>query len=126
MQKDTLTKTSNPKAFAAIVVKGMQEKKGVEIVSLNLQNIDGADVSYMVICHATSNTHADGVARSVEETVYNESGETPWHSEGRENKEWILLDYVDVVVHIFLKSKREFYNLEELWGDAERTTYPSE
>ncbi len=126
MHKSTLSKVTGPKALARHIVQGLQDMKGLEIVELNMKNVDGADVSYMVICHATSNRHGEGLARSVEETVLKAAGEKPWHAEGNEIGEWILLDYIDVVVHIFLKEKRDFFNLEDLWGDAEITRYPSE
>jgi ribosome-associated protein len=126
MQKETLTRVANAKACAQLAVQGIQDKKGIDIVSLDLQEVDGADIAYMIICQATSDTHAGGIARSVEEIIYNKTGEKPWHTEGMEKGEWILLDYVDVVVHIFLKEKREFYNLEDLWGDAKFTHHSSE
>lgn len=104
--------------LAEVVVKGMQEKKATDIVVIDLKSIKNAVSDYFVISSANSDTQLDAIARSVEEEVYKSMQQHPWQSEGRTNKEWILLDYVDVVVHIFLKDKREFYALEELWGDA--------
>ena len=107
--------------MAELVVKGMQEKKANDIVVINLKSLKNAVSDYFVISSANSDTQLDAIARSVEEIVQKSSRQNPWQSEGRTNKEWILLDYVDVVVHIFLKDKRAFYALEELWGDAQIT-----
>ena len=104
--------------LAELVVKGMQEKKATDIVVLDLKSLKNAVSDYFIICSANSDSQLDAIARSIEEEVYKISQEDPWQSEGRLNKEWILLDYVNVVAHIFLKDKRQFYALEELWGDA--------
>jgi ribosome-associated protein len=100
------------------IVIGMQEKKAEDIIVMDLKNIKGAVADYFIICSANSDTQADAIADSVEKEVFRLSSQNPWRSEGRQNKEWILLDYVDVVAHIFKKDRREFYALEELWGDA--------
>ncbi|PRY16332.1 ribosome-associated protein [Pontibacter ummariensis] len=104
--------------LADIVVKGMQEKKASDIVVINLKSLKNAVSDYFVIASASSDTQIDAIASSIEEEVYKATKQSPWQSEGRTNKEWVLLDYVDVVAHVFLKDKREFYALEELWGDA--------
>ena len=101
------------------VVKGMQEKKGHGIVTLNLKNIDKAICDYYVICHGDSNRQVDAIADSVDEIVKKELGEDPWYKEGFESAEWILLDYVNVIVHVFKKEMRDFYDIEGLWADAE-------
>ena len=108
----------NSDILAELVVKGMQEKKAADICVINLKSLHNAVSDYFVISSANSDTQLDAIARAVEEEVFKITQQNPWQSEGRTNKEWILLDYVDVVVHIFLKDKREFYALEELWGDA--------
>jgi ribosome-associated protein len=110
--------------LAESVIKGIQEKKGKEIVCLDLRKIDNAICDYFIICHGDSNTQVDAIADSIDDEVKKELGEDPWHSEGFENAEWILLDYVDVVVHVFQKHIRDFYKLEKLWGDAEITVIP--
>jgi len=97
----------------------MQDKKASDIVVLNLKELKNAVADYFVICSAGSDTQLDAIARSVEEEVEKLTGESPWQTEGRTNREWVLLDYVDVVVHVFLRDRRQFYALEELWGDAE-------
>jgi ribosome-associated protein len=100
------------------IVKGIQEKKGKDIVIIDLQRIKHAICDYFIICTGTSDTHVDTIADSVEKEVIESNKERPWHREGFENKEWILLDYVDIVVHIFKQDVRSYYKLEELWGDA--------
>jgi len=109
----------NADQLSKMVVKGMQEKKANEVTLLNLQNVPNSIADYFVICTGTSDTHLDAIADSVEKEVKENQQQNPWHREGNQNKEWILLDYVDVVVHIFKKETRQFYNLENLWGDAE-------
>lgn len=104
--------------LAELVVKGMQEKKATDIVIINLKSLKNAVSDYFVIASANSDTQIDAIASSIEEEVFKSIRQNPWQSEGRTNNEWVLLDYVDVVAHIFLKDKREFYALEELWGDA--------
>ena len=108
----------NSDILAELVVKGMQERKATDICVINLKSLQNAVSDYFVISSANSDTQLDAIARAVEEEVFKITKQNPWQSEGRTNKEWILLDYVDVVVHIFLKDKRQFYALEELWGDA--------
>ncbi len=101
-----------------LVVHGMQEKKAAEIAVIDLRKLGNAVADYFIICSASSDTQLDAIARSVEDEVHKITGQWPWQSEGRTNREWVLLDYVDVVVHVFLRDKRTFYALEELWGDA--------
>ena len=108
----------NSDILAELVVKGMQEKKAADICVIDLKSLHNAVSDYFIISSANSDTHLDAISRAVEEEVFKITNQNPWQSEGRVHKEWILLDYVDVVVHIFLKDKREFYALEELWGDA--------
>lgn len=101
----------------------MQEKKGFDIIKMDLRKTQGAITDFFVICSGTSDTQVDAIANSVDEEVSKAYKESPWHKEGFQNKEWILLDYVDVVVHIFKKDRREFYDLESLWGDADTLYY---
>ena len=100
------------------IVKGIQEKKGNDLVILNLKDIGNAIADYFIICTGASDTQVEAIAESVEKEVLQGAEEMPWHREGFQNKEWILLDYVNVVVHIFKSNVRSFYSLEELWGDA--------
>ncbi|GGG31086.1 ribosome silencing factor [Hymenobacter sp. 5516J-16] len=118
--KSTLVRQDSDK-LADVVVRGMQEKKAADIVVLNLKDLKNAVADYFIICSASSDTQIDAIARSVEEEVEKLTGQNPWQTEGRMNREWVLLDYVDVVVHVFLRDRRQFYGLEELWGDAQIT-----
>jgi len=112
-------KLNEVSALAQLAVEGILEKKGSDIVSMDLRNVKHAVTDYFIICHAESTTQVAAIARSVEEEIYKATGEDPWHKEGFQNAEWILLDYVNVVVHIFQKEKRDFYAVESLWADAE-------
>ncbi|TVQ88348.1 MAG: ribosome silencing factor [Bacteroidetes bacterium] len=100
------------------IIKGIQEKKGLEITCLNLAKINSTVCDYFVVCHGTSNTHVNAIAESVEENVSKHTGIKPRRREGVANAEWILLDYLDVVVHVFQQQVREYYSLEDLWADA--------
>jgi len=111
--------------LADIVVLGMQEKKASEIVKLDMREVNATLSDYFVICHAESSTQVNAIAKSVEEEVFKAFGQDVWHKEGHGNGEWILLDYVDVVVHIFKGEKRSHYNIEDLWGDAKQESYQS-
>ena len=101
------------------IIKGMQEVKGNDIVSIDLRGIPNAVCDFFVICHGTSNTQVGALSDSVEREVYKTLNEDAFSKEGKENAEWILLDYFDVVVHIFQREAREFYGIEKLWADAE-------
>jgi ribosome-associated protein len=114
-----MTKKKKPSSkLINSIIKGLEEKKGFDIKSMDLTQIPNAVTSVFVICSGTSTTQVEGLADSVLEEVYKGAKEKPWHIEGFENKEWILIDFVDVVVHIFLPEIREFYGIEELWADA--------
>jgi len=108
------------------VVSGMQDKKAREIVSLDLSKIPNAVTKFFVICHAPSKTQVDAIYDNVMEYAHKYCGVKPFNREGYENSEWILIDYVDVVVHIFLEDIRTFYHLEDLWADANIKTYTSD
>lgn len=105
--------------LATATIKGLQDKKGLEIVLINLKNIPNSVTDYFVVCSGSSDTHVDALAQSVDKVVEEECFEIPLSTEGRTNKEWILLDYGNLIVHIFKESTRAFYGLEQLWGDAE-------
>jgi ribosome-associated protein len=111
--------------LSELAIHGIQEKKGNDIVRLDLRNIFSSISDYFVICHADSGTQVRAIANSVEEEIYKATQQEPWRKEGLEAAEWILLDYVDVVVHVFKTEKREFYGMEDLWGDAEIKNYKS-
>ena len=105
--------------LANVITKGMQENKAKEIIRLNLKDIETAICDYFIICHGTSNTHVSAIADSVIDETIKTLKEKPFNREGLENGEWILLDYGNVVVHVFQRETRDFYNIEKLWGDAE-------
>ena len=111
-------KQLNADELTQLVVKGIQEKKGENIVTLDLRGLDGAVTDYYVVCEATSTTQVGAIADSIEKEVREACDEKPWHVEGTENLEWVLLDYVNVVAHVFQPDKRDFFNIEELWADA--------
>jgi ribosome-associated protein len=111
--------------ISELAIHGIQEKKGNEIVRLDLRNLNSSVTDYFVVCHADSTTQVKAIANSVEDEIFKATQQEPWRKEGLEYGEWILLDYVDVVVHIFRTDKREFYGVEELWGDAEIKYYKS-
>jgi ribosome-associated protein len=111
--------------ISEFVVHGIQEKKGNEIVRLDLRNIHSSVADYFVVCHAESSTQLKAIAQSVEEEVFKALKLEPWRKEGVQQADWIILDYVDVVVHIFKTDKREYYGIEDLWGDAEMQSYKS-
>jgi len=100
------------------IIKGIKNVKGVEIDLLDLRVIENTVCDYFLICNGTSNTHVKAIVSSVQKTVSKSLKEKPFHIEGEDNGEWVLIDYIDVVVHVFQKQVREHYNLESLWGDA--------
>ena len=106
-----------------LVVKGMQERKGLEVTLMNLKEIPNSVSDYIVICSGNSDTHVSSLADSVEVEIKKETGDFPLSREGKNNGQWVLLDYTNVVVHVFQKSAREFYSLEKLWGDAKITKF---
>lgn len=118
-------KTELSSKLAEIVVVGMQEKKANEIVKLDMREVNATVSDYFVICHADSNVQVNAIAKSVEDEVYKVFGQEPWHKEGQGNGEWILLDFVDVVVHIFKTDVRSRYRIEDLWGDAKTESFQS-
>ncbi|RKD16995.1 ribosome silencing factor [Pelobium manganitolerans] len=117
--------TSQSTNLSEAVIHGIQEKKGNDIVRLDLRNIHSSVADYFVVCHAESSTQIKAIADSVEEEVYKATGQYPFRKEGLQHAEWVLLDYLDVVVHIFKTDKRQFYGIEDLWGDAEFEHYKS-
>ena len=107
------------------VVKAMQDKKAKKIISLDLTKINNSVTNYFVICHAPSKTQVDAIYDNVVKEVREQCKTKPFNKEGVENAEWILIDYFDVVVHIFQEDIRSFYHLEDLWGDSLKKEYDS-
>ncbi|MEM0938674.1 MAG: ribosome silencing factor [Bacteroidota bacterium] len=116
---------ANSNVLSNWVVEGMLEKKAQDVVIVDLRDIKHAIADFFVICSGNSDTQIDAISESIEEEIHKRSKKNPWKKEGQQNKEWILLDYVDVVAHVFNKEKRSFYELEELWGDAKITKIDS-
>ena len=123
MVKNKIAKEST--SISELVIYGIQEKKGNDIVRLDLRNINSSVADYFVVCHAESSTQVKAIAQSVEDEVFKALKQDPWRKEGLQNADWIVLDYIDVVVHIFKTDKREFYGIEDLWGDAEMQSFKS-
>jgi ribosome-associated protein len=100
------------------IIDGISDLKAEDIKILDLREIENAFCEYFVICSGNSNTHVASIAAALEKKVRNEVKERPWHVEGTENAQWILLDYTNIIVHVFQKQYREYYDIEGLWGDA--------
>lgn len=102
-----------------IIVRGMLEKKASNIVVMDLRGVKSAVTDFFVVCSGTSDRQVSAIRDGIEEETWKSAEQDPWRREGLERKEWVLLDYVDVVAHIFTEKKRSFYGIEDLWGDAE-------
>ncbi|MFT4771197.1 MAG: ribosome-associated protein [Cryomorphaceae bacterium] len=105
--------------LAEKVLEAIDEVKGREVISLDLRNIPNSVSDFFIICHGTSNTHVEAIAHSVQKLLFTELGENPVSKEGSDTADWILLDYFNVVVHVFKEEARRFYSLEKLWADAD-------
>ena len=107
------------------IIKGIEDVKGENISIIDLREIENTVCDYFILCDGTSNTQVSAIAASVQKNVSKNLKDKPWHVEGEANAEWILLDYVNLAVHVFQKHVRQFYNLEELWGDGKITNIES-
>ena len=105
----------------AVIIKGIDDVKGENIQLLDLRDIENTVCDYFIICSGNSNTQVNAISGSVLKVVSKEIKDKPWHVEGETNAEWVLMDYVNVVVHVFQKHIRDFYDIESLWGDAKIT-----
>lgn len=105
----------------SVIIKGIDDVKGDDIQLLDLREIENTVCDYFIICSGSSNTQVNAITGSIQKLVSKELKDKPWHVEGQNNSEWILMDYVNVVVHVFQKHIREFYDIESLWGDAKIT-----
>ena len=114
-------KKSNADELISKIIAGVDDVKGIDLSLLDLRDIENTVCSYFIVCSGSSNTHVNAIVRSVQKTVSKELREKPLQTEGLENSEWVLIDYVNIVVHVFQKHIREYYNIEELWGDAKST-----
>ena len=111
-------KPVNTDELISVIIKGIDDEKGDDIQLLDLRKIENTVCDYFIICSGSSNTQVNAITGSIQKLVSKELKDKPWHVEGQNNSEWILMDYVNVVVHVFQKQIREFYDIESLWGDA--------
>lgn len=100
------------------IIYAIKDMKGKEVIALDLQHIDSAICKYFIICTGNSNTHVNSIENKIKDFINKETGEKPYGIEGNNTGEWVLMDYIDIVVHVFQKKVRDFYNIENLWGDA--------
>lgn len=116
----TKEKTSADQLITTIIA-GIEEVKGKDITILDLRDIENTVCDYFIVCEGTSNTQVNAIVNSIQKLVSKTTKDKPWHVEGTDNAEWVLMDYVNVVVHVFQKHIREYYDIESLWGDAKMT-----
>ena len=116
-----IKKSVNTDDLISVIIKGIDDVKGDDIQLLDLRGIENTVCDYFIICYGNSNTQVNAITGSVQKLVSKELKDKPWHVEGQNNSEWILMDYVNVVVHVFQNHVREFYDIESLWGDAKIT-----
>jgi len=112
---------SNADLLITTILDGIEDVKGQDINILDLRALENTVCDYFIICEGTSNTQVNAIVNSIQKKVSKETRDKPWHIEGSDNAEWILMDYVNVVVHVFQKHIREYYDIESLWGDAKTT-----
>ncbi len=112
---------SNADQLIAVILNGIEDVKGQNINILDLRELENTVCDYFIICEGTSNTQVNAIVNSIQKKVSKEIKDKPWHIEGSDNAEWVLMDYVNVVVHVFQKHIREYYDIESLWGDAKTT-----
>jgi ribosome-associated protein len=111
-------KSDGTEVLLESIIKGIFEKKGQNVLKIDLRKLENRITDYFVICHAQSGTQVSAICDSVDDTVRKEASEKPLHIEGLDNCFWVLLDYGNVIVHVFLEEYRKFYSLESLWADA--------
>ena len=116
-----LNNNDNASSLIDEIIKGIENVKGEEIQVMDLNNIENTPCKYFIICNGNSNTQVMAIVNSIIKKVSKKIQEKPLHTEGLEAAEWVLIDYINVVVHVFQRKTREFYNIEELWGDAKST-----
>ena len=124
MSKTKFSSDKKNQALLETIIDGIQDIKGKEILVLDMEKLPNSVAQYFVICSGESSTQVNSIASSITRKTKTELHEAPWHQEGMNNAEWILLDYVNIVVHVFYKERREFYNLEDLWADAKTIEIP--
>lgn len=115
-------KYNNADQLITVILSGIEDVKGKDIKILDLRELENTVCDYFIICEGSSNTQVNAIANSIQKKVSKELKDHPWHVEGSDNAEWVLIDYVNVVVHVFQKHIRQYYDIESLWGDAKTTT----
>lgn len=124
-KKTSVVKLNRNSKIFKCIIKAIREKKGDNIVTLDLRKIPEAVADFFVICEASNTTQVKAISDFVEDTVKSECGENPYKHEGQQGRQWIIIDYVNIVVHIMHSETRKFYKLEEMWSDAELEEYDS-
>lgn len=114
-------KNINADQLITVILSGIEDVKGKDIKILDLRELENTVCDYFIICEGNSNTQVNAIVNSVQKKVSKELKDHPWHVEGSDNAEWVLMDYVNVVVHVFQKHIRQYYDIESLWGDAKTT-----
>jgi ribosome-associated protein len=117
-KKKTTVRLTKASKIIKTIIAAIQEKKGQNIISLDLRKIDEAVADFFIICEASSSTQVRAIGENVEHQLKTKCNEAPYHHEGYNNLQWVLIDYINVVVHVMLPENRKFYNLEEMWSDA--------
>ena len=117
-RKKSITRLTKSSKIIKTIISAIQDKKGEKIVSLDLRKIPEAVADFFIICQANSNVQLKAIADNIEEEVKEKCGERPYKHEGRQAQQWILIDYVNVVIHVMLPEPRKFYRLEEMWSDS--------
>ena len=112
---------SDPDELITLIIAGIEDIKGQNIGILDLRSIENSVCDYFVICDGNSNTQVNAIVNSIQKKVSKSAHEKPYQIEGEDNAEWVLMDYINIVVHVFQKHKREYYAIENLWGDAKIT-----
>lgn len=125
MGSTTQTNQSETTVLTDLIIKAIQNNNGQDIRLLDLRGVDGASTDFMIICHGSSSTQMNGIITKIEKTIRQEMDILPYHAEGKNSKSWFLIDYFDVIVHVFSAEKRQFYNIESLWGDAKISSFSS-
>ncbi|HWB24962.1 MAG TPA: ribosome silencing factor [Chitinophagaceae bacterium] len=125
-KKTSVVKLNRNSKIFKCIIKAIGEKKGENIVSLDLRKIPEAVADFFIICEATNTTQLKAISDFVEDTVKHECGELPYRHEGQQGRQWIIIDYVNIVVHVMHTETRKFYKLEEMWSDAELEEYNSQ
>ena len=122
-KKKTATRLTKSSKIIKTIIAAIQEKKGENIISLDLRKINEAVADFFIICEASNQPQIRAIADNVEQKVKEKCDENPYHHEGLKNLQWVLIDYVNVVVHVMLKETRGFYKLEDMWSDAASTDH---